>query len=59
MLTSFADDDGLMDGLRGQTAKQDPLAGLTPQERRILERRVVITAKSPAQTTHLGPTLIT
>jgi DNA-binding NarL/FixJ family response regulator len=27
----------LMARLRGQTAKQDPLAGLTPQERRILE----------------------
>jgi DNA-binding NarL/FixJ family response regulator len=27
----------LMARLRGQSAKQDPLAGLTPQERRILE----------------------
>src|ERR1700741_4920738 len=27
----------LMARLRGQAAKQDPLAGLTPQERRILE----------------------
>jgi DNA-binding NarL/FixJ family response regulator len=37
MLTSFADDDALMARLRGQSAKTDPLGGLTPQERRILE----------------------